>query len=162
MTKEKFLDNMGTWDNHRALLWQALELTKDSKLPVIEYGAGDGSTPYLRQYCLDANREFISYESNKEWAEKCGSVFIEDWMTADIYKDYSVVLVDCAPGEVRHEIMAVLKDKAEIIVVHDSEDAATGYMMYKVWPLFVYRKNYNKNGGGAESSMVSNKINVNA
>jgi hypothetical protein len=157
MTRNEFLAELGSWSDHRVLLWESLEKTKDSKLPVAEFGAGDGSTPYLRQYCLDNNREFFSYENHKEWSEKCGSIFIENWNTADIYKEYSVCLIDESPGEHRHEAIAILKDKSEIIVVHDSEKAATGYMLEKIFPLFKSRVNcINVNGEGAEASALSN------
>lgn len=162
MKREDFLHGIGSWDDHRLLLWEALELTKESKLPVSEFGAGDGSTPYLRKYCEDNNREFFSYESNKEWAEKCGSIFVEDWNASELYKNYSVVLIDHAPGEHRHEAIAILKDKVDIIVIHDTEAAATGYMYVKIWGLFNSRVNcIQKNGKpGAEASAVSNKINL--
>jgi hypothetical protein len=158
MTREQFLENVGSWDDHRILLWEALEITKESKLPVIEYGAGNGSTPYLRQYCLDNGRTFISYENNEEWAKECGSTFIISWDNPDLYQLSSVSLVDCAPGEVRHEIMLILKDRSDIVVVHDSEAAATGYMLEKVWPFYQRRVNViNVDGAGAEATAVSNK-----
>lgn len=166
MTREKFLEGVGSWDNHRVLLWEALELTEntlteDRDYPVAEFGAGQGSTPFLRQYCLENNRKFVSYENNVEWAEKCGSIIIDDWNMADIYKPYSVCLIDHSPGEHRHEAIAILKDLADIIVIHDSEAEATGYMLDKIWPLFKYRVNCkNINGKGAEASAVSNKIDL--
>ena len=160
MQQSEFLKSCSHWNDHLPLLWLALEETKDSKLPICEFGAGDGSTPYLRQYCLDNNREFVSYDFNKEWAEKTGSIHIPDWDVADIYKEYSVVLVDESPGEHRHETLSILKDKALILVVHDSETPATGYMLNKIWYLFKYRVNLNKDMGGAEASAVSNHIDV--
>lgn len=162
MEQAEFLKDVSTWNNHLPLLWMALEMTKGCKLPVIEWGAGSGSTPYLRQYCQDDGREFFSYDSNKEWAEKCGSIYIENWNNADIYKPSSVILVDESPGLHRHETMAIMKDRAEIIVVHDSEINGCGqYFFEKVWPLFKFRVNINKTGGGAGASMVSNKIDLN-
>jgi len=47
MTKEDFLIDVQTWNDHLPLLWLALEATKDSELPVIEFGSGMGSTPYI-------------------------------------------------------------------------------------------------------------------
>lgn len=162
MLKEEFLKDIGSWNNHLVLLWDALQLTADSQLPVVEFGAGTGSTPYLRQYCADNNRPFLSYENNKEWADKCGSTFIESWQTADIYKEYSVVLIDHAPGEHRHEAVAILKDLARIIVIHDSEINGGGNYMYsKIYPLFKYRKDFNVTEGGAGATMLSNYIDFN-
>lgn len=159
MTQEYFLKDIDTWCNHRVLLWEALELTKDSSFGVCEFGAGHGSTPFLRQYCADANRTFVSYENDKEWADKCGSTFINNFLTSDIYTQYSVVLIDFAPGEHRHEAVAILKDLARIIVIHDSEVGGSGNYMYeKIYPLFKYRKDYNITEGGAGATMLSNYI----
>jgi hypothetical protein len=162
MTQEEFLKDIDTWCNHRVLLYEALELTKDSPYGVCEFGAGHGSTPFLRQYCKDANRTFVSYENDKEWADKVGSTFIDNFLTADIYTQYSVVLVDFAPGESRHEAVAILKDLARIIVIHDSEEGGSGNYMYsKIYPLFKYRKDYNITEGGAGATMLSNYIDFN-
>ncbi len=160
MNKNDFLSDVRTWNNHLPLLWLALEQTKDSPLPIIEFGSGSGSSPYLRRYCLDNNREFRSYDYNKEWAEKTGSTWVEDWDKADIYKECSVCLVDESPGEHRHETMLIMKDKAQIAVVHDSEEEAGGYMLYKVWEFYKFRVNCNKGGGGAEATAVSNFFDV--
>lgn len=159
-TQDEFLNGCSTWNNHLVFMWLALEATKDNKLPVAEFGSGS-STPILRQYCLDNNRPFVSFDNNKEWAEKTGSTFIEDWDTADIYKDYSVVLIDEAPGEHRHKTAAILKDKAVILTLHDSETNGGGQYFYeKIFPLFQHRVNLNKTEGGAGASAISNHFNV--
>lgn len=161
MTKEEFLKDTENWNNHKYLLWEALQLTAGSQKPVIEFGAGDGSTPYLRKYCADNNRAFISYESDKEWAEKCGSIYVPNWHNANVYKHCSVLLVDEAPGEHRHQAMAIMMYMAGIIVVHDSEEGGSGqYFFDKVWRLFKWRINVNKTGGGAGASAVSNNIDL--
>jgi len=158
MTQENFLKDVSNWNNHLPLLWLALEATIRSPYPVVEYGSGNGSTNYLRQHCFDNSREFISYDNNAEWAEQMGSILISDWSTADIYKRSSVILVDNSPGESRHEIMAIMKDRSDIIVVHDSEPAATGYLLDKIWPLYKYR--INLTGGNTWASAVSNTIDL--
>lgn len=158
MTKEEFLKDVAPWCNHRYFLWEALQATEGSDLPVAEFGSGDGSTPFLRKYCEDAGRVFISYDGNQEWADKCGSIFIPDWRPADIYKPYSVVLIDHAPGEHRHEAIAILKDLADVIVIHDTEIGAGGYMYDKIWHLFKYRVDHLPEGAGA--SAVSNSLDV--
>lgn len=158
MRKEDFLKDVSGWNNHLPLLWLALEETKGSIKPVVEYGSGQGSTPYLREYCQYNNRPFFSYDNNREWAEQMNSVLVTDWTSADIYKPCSVCLVDCAPGEVRHEIMAIMKDRADIVVVHDSEPKAIGYMLDKIWPLYNYRVNLI--GESVQASAVSNSIDL--
>jgi hypothetical protein len=158
MNKEEFIADYSSWDDHRPLLWLALEETRYSQFPVIELGAGGGSTPYLRQYCSDNSRQFISYDYNREWADSMGSNLITNWSTADIYKRCSVLLVDHSPGEHRHEAIAIMKDLADIIVIHDTESDAVGYMYDKIWRLFRYRINFMVGTVGA--SAVSNSIDL--
>lgn len=162
MTKDEFLIDVSDWCNHRYLLWEALELTNDSAYPVCEFGAGQGSTPFLRKYCSENNREFVSYENEPEWAKKVGAILVNDWRSADIYKEYSVVLIDHSPGEHRHEAVAILKDKAQIIVVHDAEYIGAGnYQLEKVIPMFKYKLGFNLDGGkGAGAIALSNTINL--
>ncbi|SRR6266496_541208 len=159
MTKDQFLRDVSGWNNHLPLLWLGLEDTQHNKHPVIEFGSGLGSTPILKQYCKDAGREFLSYDNNAEWAEQMGSILIPNWSTAEIYKRSSVILVDCAPGESRHEIMAIMKDRADIIIVHDTEkDGSGNYLYEKIWPLFKFR--INLTGGSTWASAVSNTIDL--
>ena len=56
MNQMEFLKNLqaDNNDNHRVLLWKALECTKGE---VVEWGAGWGSTEYLRSYCKIFERE---------------------------------------------------------------------------------------------------------
>ena len=157
-----FLNTTGNWDNHRPLLLLALSLT--GKRDVYEFGAGEGSTPYLRSYCKANNRHFQSWENNKEWADKCGSVHVEDWNNEGLFWSAGVVFIDHAPGEQRIITIAELANRndTDIIVIHDTEEGGAGdYKFEKIWHLFKYRLNFNKTGGGAGATMVSNKIDVN-
>jgi len=156
------IDGVSNWNNHLILLYLALELTAydERNLPVMELGCGDGSTRQLKTFCLANKRPFKSYDSNKEWAEKYDSKHIVDWQTSDVYDDnFSVVLVDEAPGENRWLSIQRLANKADIIVIHDSEPAATGYMLDKIWHLFKYKLDYRTEGAWATA--VSNTIDLN-
>lgn len=161
MTQKQFIGSaISTWDNHRILLWEALTLTKDSPLPVVEFGCGDGSTPYLSAYCAKNKRPFISYESNNDWSKKYNSILVADWDSPELYKEYSVALIDHAPGEHRHIAIANLVDKAKIMVIHDSEPVGAGnYMLDKIWHLFAYKIHLKTDGAWA--SLVSNIYNFN-
>lgn len=140
MTQTEFLHDVADPDNHRPLLWLALEATKDSFDPVYEYGAGNGSTKYLRKYCQDDVRELWSYDNNLEWAIQHKSIFTSSWMYDHLYRKCSVALVDQAPGEFRKYSIEQLKDKATIIVIHDAEpDESMGYELHTIWHLFKYR-----------------------
>ena len=162
MTKEEFLKDMANWSNHRHLLWEALELTKDDPNPVIEMGMGNGSTPYLAQYCTDTGRQFISYENHLEWFNKCqqfnpNSYHVTDWdVVSELHRTPSVLFVDHAPGERRHVDIKIFANRAKIIVIHDTEPSATGYMVRPLIPMFKYWKDFESEGAWA--SMASNFI----
>lgn len=161
MTKEEFTQGVSGWDNHRYLLWEALEKTKLTRLPVLELGCGDGSTPFLKRYCKDNELELFSYDYNKEWADKYGAIHVPVWnKTLDIWsRNYSVVLVDESPGEHRKESLILLKGNALIIVAHDTEPAADhGYKMRTQLANYKYWKDYET--VGAWASMVSDMIDI--
>lgn len=152
--EKSFLENIENWCNHRPLLWKALKATKGD---VCEMGCGYGSTPFLRDFCEAYNRKFITLESSQEWATKFQSTFVEDWEQY-VHQDYDVLLIDHAAGERRHIDIANLKDRAKIMVIHDSEPAATGYMLDKIWHLFKYRCDLKTDGAWATA--VSNFYDV--
>jgi hypothetical protein len=162
MLKEDFLKDVQNWDNHRHLLWEAMELTTGE---VVEMGIGQGSTPFLHQYCKDANRRLFSYENNLEWYNKFTDLTSDfhtltwtiNWdIVNEKHSRPAVVFIDHAPGERRYIDVGLFANKADIIVIHDSEPAATGYMMDKIWHLFKYRKDFKSEGAWA--TMVSNTI----
>ena|SRR3990167_728164 len=116
------------------LLYLALEATKGD---VIEMGTGHGSTPILHDYCTHRKRKLHSYETSKEWLSKFEAtandyhsftlVCRTCWdVCADQHPSPSVVFIDHAPGERRKDDLIRFKDKAEIIVIHDSEPTGAG------------------------------------
>lgn len=164
MTREQFIGQFENWDNYKVLLWAALEATEGS---VIEMGIGTGSTEILNKYCADNTRLLFSYESNADWYDQFkhfddgGHVIllVQDWNLVDQHHDScGVLFVDHAPGERRHIDVQLFANKAKIIVIHDSEPEATGYMLDKVWHLFKYRKDFKTNG--AWTTAISNFIDV--
>lgn len=155
MNKQEFIGQITNWNNHRTLLWQALKNTTGK---VVEFGCGEGSTEILRTYCKENGREFISFDSNKEWADKFNSKFVEDWDKLDI-TDIDVLFIDHAPGERRHIDMEKYSTIAKVIVIHDSEPEAPGYMLDKIWHLFPYKLDWVV-PGGAWTTLVSNHFNV--
>lgn len=153
MTKEEFLKDVNAGCSHRELLWLALEKTKGS---VVELGSGFGSTEYLRKYCKENNREFVSVDNNTEWCEKTGAIYISNWDDFEIL-DADVLLIDHAPGERRHIDIARFANVAKVIIIHDSEPEATGYMLDKIWHLFPYKIDHKFDN--AMTSLVSNHFN---
>lgn len=143
------------WDSHKPCLYLAL---RNAEGYVCELGSGMGSTPFLREYCSEKNIDFVSYETNKEWAEKTRSIFVKSYFE-DTW-DVGLLFVDCAPGEIRKELIEKWKDDAKIIVAHDTEIGAEYvYGMNKVLSTFKYRLDYQPIGK-PHSVVVSNFIDV--
>lgn len=160
MTKEKFLRQVGNWNSHLYFLWEALEATKHLKLPVLELGAGMGSTPFLRAYCADEGLEFHSYDSDENYAKEFQSVHIQNWDTLAWKKEWGVVLCDEAPGEHRKISLALLHH-AKVIVAHDTEPAADhGYQMRAELAKYKFKQDYQT--VGAWATVVSDSIDVTA
>ncbi len=154
----KFLTFNNNWSSHLPMLLLGLQ---NSEGDVIELGSGDGSTKTLREYCKEHGRAFATYDSNKDWADKCGAIHIPDWDAADIWKPCGLLFVDHAPGEHRIHAISRMRDMAEVIVIHDTEEGGAGdYKYSRIWPLFKYRLNYNRLEGGAGASAVSNKVDL--
>jgi hypothetical protein len=154
MTQDKFVGELAKddWDNHRLLLWLALEETKIGE--VIEMGCGDGSTRQLHEYCEDRKRLLYSFDTELDWINRFANCKSErhrfyhienNWQIAQkICPMPSVILIDHAPGERRWVDIKNYSDKIEgIMVVHDSQPPPTAadYVYEKIWHLFKYRVN---------------------
>ena len=105
---------------HLPSLFAALLATDGA---VLELGAGLGSTPMLRAFCKASKREFISVESDEDWAFCCDSWHDPTWGLLPGLANrqhWSVVFVDNAPAT-RRGPDAMLFAKAEFVVIHDWE-----------------------------------------
>lgn len=152
-------ESTNDWDSHRGLLWLCIERLKPRF--VVECGCGHGSTLLLDKSC----KSFASYETNKEWFDKVmpsvpDSLFwIDDWDSM-AQQDCDLLFVDCAPGEIRKDIIKNHKDTAKVIVVHDSESGAEYvYGMGAVLNGFKYRLDYTP-AGKPHTTAVSNFLNI--
>lgn len=157
MIKEKFLYGFGNWDNYKPFLWQALEMAKESASPVLELGAGMGSTDLLRRYCEENKLKFFTYESNSQYAKDFNSFHVENWDLIPWRKDWGVVLVDHAPGEHRKTAVSLLHH-AKIVVCHDSEPHDHGYLLRA--ELEKYKYMVDMKTPGAWTTAVSNFYDV--
>lgn len=158
------LDGIGNWSNYWPLLLLALEETSG---PVLELGMGPGSTEKLHRYCAARDRLLVSLDSDASWAAGFSHLatprhqirVVTDWRETGIEReDWGAVLVDHAPGERRHEDIRLLRDRAQVIVIHDSEPESTGYLLDRIWPLFPYR--VETRSDGAWTAAVSNTIDL--
>jgi tRNA A58 N-methylase Trm61 len=117
-----------------------------SEGPVLEIGAGIYSTPLLHWLCKMLDRKLVTYENNPEFykfARKFVSKdhrvsFIEDWDKMDFQTHWGVILVDHDPGSRRVIDLINFKDKADYIVIHDT-DLKDPYRWEEAWPHFKYR-----------------------
>ena len=82
---------------------------------------------------------------------------IPNWLDSISKDGISVCLVDHACGERRHTDIKRLYNHCDIIVIHDTQPEATGYLLDKIWDLFKYRLNLIMSDG---ATMVSNKYDV--
>lgn len=156
MDKGEFLKDVQNWDNHRNLLWSALEATKGT---VLEFGCGNGSTPYLHDYCKANKRKLFSYETSQEWLDKFKHLesdthhleLVKDWDEANLkHIKVDVVLIDHAPGERRKDDIEMFKGRCEYLIAHDTEPAAdNGYKMRSVLKTFRFMKDFESPGAWA-------------
>lgn len=157
-----FLQDVSNWNTHRPMLLLGLHLTEGA---VLELGSGHGSTPYLKAYCEAHDRAFQTFDSNREWCDKTGAIYVHSWnavVGGVVGAHRGLIFIDHAPGERRHTDAITLANAADVLVLHDTEEGGLGnYMWDKTWPYFKYRLNYNRKGGGAGATIVSNKVDVN-
>lgn len=169
-----FLEGVDNWCNHRPLLYLALQLSQAGN--ILELGCGDGSTNHLSCYGITSGRHILSYDYNQEWCDKYihlkrnsppmhdfrttqNPIVLTNMVKSFVEDNYTTVcLVDHSPGERRWEDATHIAKKVDFVVIHDSELAATGYMLEKIWPLYKYR--INLNSIGACAALVSNTFDV--
>lgn len=149
------------------LLYKALESTNGD---IIEMGCGHGSTPLLHDYATEAKRHLLSFETEKEWLVKFEEtaneyhkfyhVCRECWdVCSKMNPSPSVVFIDHAPGERRKYDLVLFKDKAQIIVIHDSEPTGAGdYQVRQHFPEFKYVVEVATDGAWATA--LSNTIDI--
>lgn len=156
MTKDQFLHGVNNNDvDHRVLLWEAMQLTKGK---VVEFGSGHGSTPFIREYCQTAGRDFESYDNHPGWAQATGATLVKNWEELNI-QDPDVLFIDHAPGERRKEDIEKYMFLAKILVIHDTEPPADhGYQCRQHFPRFKYCVEVKTNGAWA--TMCSNFIDL--
>jgi len=129
------------FSSHRPMLYRAIANTAHSAF--IEFGTGTGSTPLLKEYYTKwREKDFISHENNLEWYMKmkdasykhqlvdnlvvCNNhslFYTKHLLGVNIWKG-SIVFIDCAPAELRKELICKHTNIAKLIIVHDTEPGA--------------------------------------
>ena len=138
--------------------------------PVLELGAGLGSTLMLHGMCGAMGRELVTLESDEEWLGKFIGLRrswhtirrVESFLELEEYsRNWGLVFIDHGIAEQRGHSLRVLKD-APMIVCHDTCHP----FLYNYEPLlssFPFRWNYKPHGLGGSNPMttvVSSFINL--
>jgi hypothetical protein len=151
--------SVNDWDSHRTALWDALENTKGL---VVEFGCGFGSTPLLEKYCKEHAREFISVDTDREYAD----LFPCTHHVEDIFTDFvlptetELLFIDSKPGEQRKDLIDKYQYLAKVIVIHDSEKSSSYvYGLEPALSKFRFRADY-KPEGKPHTTIVSNFTDV--
>ena len=140
-----------------------------TKGAVLEMGCGDFSTPLLHALCKE--RKLVSTDTDKEWLDKFRH-FQSYWHVLEYVNVYeggsetnwnryseqrwSVVFIDHRPGERRALDVYKMRDKAEIVVCHDTQQPSYGYE--HAFKHFKYRYDYKTYD--VWTTLVSNTIDV--
>lgn len=132
------------YSSHRPMLWMALNNIKGL---VLEFGCGYGSTPLLDEYCSPGSGHvFQSYETDERWAERFDNVLVIDdyrampWLEESDDCDPAILFIDCAPGEIRKDLIDCWGNFPKILIVHDTEPGAEYvYQMSEALGKFKYR-----------------------
>ena len=132
------------YDTHRPVLGEAVLRTSG---PILELGTGHGSTPSLHQLSEARQRRVFSFDHDREWIAEFAALKSEDhflawlksWDDCPIESGiWGVAFVDHAPAERRVVELRRLAFRAQVIVVHDTEDPEYGYET--LFGAFAYRR----------------------
>jgi hypothetical protein len=134
--------------------------------PVLELGAGLGSTLMLHGLCGAMNRKLVTLETDSDWLGKFTNME-RSWHTlrqvesfqelAEYSQSWGLAFIDHGIAEQRGESLAALSH-VPVIVCHDT----CYFWLYGYEPSlteFKYRWDY-KGNGGPMTTVVSNSINV--
>lgn len=141
--------------------------------PVLELGIGWNSTPLLHWLCKEKSLPLFSFESDYKWMKNFlnfstenHSILQTDFLDIhDLWSGYGIrqlglVLVDHRPARKRRSSALYFADKADFVVLHDSE--LSDHPAYKYTPIygnFKYKYEY-KSVGKPYTMILSNTIDV--
>ncbi len=149
--------SLDDYSSHKPLLYLALKNTEGL---VVEFGCGYGSTPMIRSYCEMTGREFISLETDKEWAAKFAGTEVIDSYENFVNNEIGLLFIDGKPGEERKERLQQFAPLAQVLLAHDTQQSADYcYGMSGILSTFKYRLDFVPEGL-PETTAVSNFIDV--
>jgi hypothetical protein len=114
--------------SHLPVLMRVVGMTTG---PIIEFGYGLFSTPYLHWACFANRRSIVTVENNPEYFRSVGYyhnhggyhtvICTDDLDSVDVSGPWSVAFIDHDPPERRAVEMRRVKDCADYVVVHDTD-----------------------------------------
>ncbi len=137
--------------------------------PILEMGCGFYSTLILHEICKVQGRVLVTMEEKADWFDKFCDLksklhqfyFVKNknWAAMSLIDElkWGMVFVDHAPGERRKDDIVRLKDQAEFLVIHDSEEA--GYKYESAFNQFSHRFDYTR--VRPWTTVLSNKYDLN-
>ncbi len=149
--------------SHIPILVKILERTNGK---ILDLGMGL-STIVMDILAAPTKRQVVSYESDREWYEAYSIYksdfhqikFVDNWNKADIDSEFwDVVLIDHHPARRRVQEVKRLANKANYILLHDSDIFNKFYTQSGIYPLFKYRYDYTKCFPG--TVVLSNTVNL--
>lgn len=141
--------SLAVYGSHLPILVKILERTEGK---VLDLGMGL-STVVMHMMAAQTKRPIVSYESERVWynahlaykSDFHQLKFIKDWDKADIdIYHWDVVLIDHHPARRRVVEVKRLADKANYILLHDSDLFNKYYTKSGIYSLFKYRYDYKK------------------
>lgn len=160
-----FAEVRNAYETHRPVLREAV-----LRVPhgiILELGAGGGSTPPLHEVSLITGRTVITLESDRAWYERFAHLHSEnhavlrvpswDLLDSGLVRElpYAIAFIDHTPPR-RVTDIQWLAQRAQVLVVHDTESADYGYE--KVLGTFKYSVTYKDHHPW--TSVLSNFIDV--
>lgn len=155
---------MDVWSTHVPMIGS---IFLKSSGPVLEMGCGYYSTYLLHEMCKLEKRRLVSTDGKESWLNKFRSLandyhefyFVKDWASFSLIDEvrWGMVLIDHAPGERRKVDIIRLKNNADFLIVHDTEEP--DYQYETVLPNFKYRFDYKV--VKTETSVVSDLYSLN-
>ena len=135
---------MNPFATHQKVLKRAIDLSTG---PILEMGAGDGSTPFI--HILAPGRKIVTLETEADWLNRfmymqdsfhvlIGGADYEEFDSL-VRQYYDIAFIDHAPGERRNVDIAKVTD-CRFVIIHDTHDPA--YEYEKTLPLYKYRYDY--------------------
>ena len=150
------------YGTHRPSLCEAIARTTG---PILELGMGDSSTPALHDLAEASDRSVWSYDHDASWVKRYIDLrsdrhrieCVSSWDECPIESTrWGVAFVDHAPGDRRIIDIARLAKQADVIVVHDTEDAVYGYD--RIFGTFAHRLDHRADKPW--TTLLSNYIDV--